>query len=131
MGGEVNIDSSPVRDNPEATVRKSQVVKRAALAPANPSPQDRRVASQAARMESKARGEISQERAKEMRGDSETGKAENTPGTAEAEKPLEPEGVGKISEKRAMEPPEIDISAAVPTRGKLDSNPGQQLDLLA
>ena len=33
VGGEVSIDTSPVPGDPEATVRKAQTVKRAALAP--------------------------------------------------------------------------------------------------
>ncbi len=47
VGGEVQIDTS-AEANPEATMRKMQVIRSAALAPANPSPQDRRVAAQAA-----------------------------------------------------------------------------------
>lgn len=60
-GGEVQIDTSPVPDNPEATVRKMQIVRRAALAPAEPSPQDRSVAATAASGESQARQEMVQE----------------------------------------------------------------------
>ena len=48
VGGEVSVDSSPVQGNPEATIRKMELVKRAALAPSNPSSQDRRVAAEAA-----------------------------------------------------------------------------------
>lgn len=47
-GGEVSIDPSPVPDNPQATIQKLQQVQRAALAPADPSPQDRTVAAAAA-----------------------------------------------------------------------------------
>ncbi|MCH8166584.1 MAG: hypothetical protein IID49_02015 [Proteobacteria bacterium] len=46
-GGAVAIDTAPVRDNPEATIAKMQVVKDAALAPASPSMADRRIAAQA------------------------------------------------------------------------------------
>ena len=62
VGGEVNIDASAVQGDPQATVRKAEVVRRAALAPAQPSPQDRRVAAQASAMESRARQEIARER---------------------------------------------------------------------
>ncbi len=48
VGGEVSIDTSPVPGDPEATARKAQTVKRAALAPRDPSAQDRQVAAQAA-----------------------------------------------------------------------------------
>ncbi|MDD9903810.1 MAG: putative metalloprotease CJM1_0395 family protein [Rhodospirillaceae bacterium] len=47
VGGEVSIDTSPVPGNPEATIRKMEQVKRAALAPTQPSSQDRRVAADA------------------------------------------------------------------------------------
>ncbi len=56
VGGHVNIDVSPER-SPEATLRKMQQIQRASLAPADPSPQDRRVASQAAQEANKARAE--------------------------------------------------------------------------
>lgn len=58
VGGEVSIDTSPVDGKPQATMMKMQQVQRAALAPADPSPQDRRVAAQAAAVEAKARGEL-------------------------------------------------------------------------
>lgn len=48
IGGEVSIDSSPVKDNPRATQIKAQQIQAAALAPADPSSQDRKVAAQAA-----------------------------------------------------------------------------------
>jgi hypothetical protein len=47
VGGEVQIDASAVSGNPDATIRKMDIVIRAALAPAEPSPQDRQVAQQA------------------------------------------------------------------------------------
>ena len=58
VSGEVTIDTSPVRGNPEATIKKAKVVRRAALAPTDPSPQDRRVATQASAMEREARVEL-------------------------------------------------------------------------
>ena len=45
IGGEVSIDVAPVPDDPEATIAKMEVVKQAALAPAEPSAADRRVAA--------------------------------------------------------------------------------------
>lgn len=60
IGGEVTIDSS-AGSTPEETLRKAEMIRRAALAPADPSPQDHRVASQAAMMAAEARGEISAE----------------------------------------------------------------------
>lgn len=48
IGGEVAISVSPEKD-PEATVRKMERVRAAALAPADPSSQDRAVANEASR----------------------------------------------------------------------------------
>lgn len=55
VGGEVSIDTSPVKGDPEATIVKMETVKRAALAPADPSGQDRSVAAEASQEEAKAR----------------------------------------------------------------------------
>jgi len=57
VGGEVSIDTSPVPNDPDATILKMQQVRRAALAPAEPSAQDRRVASEASQSEMRARSE--------------------------------------------------------------------------
>ena len=56
VGGEVKIDVSPER-TPEATIRKMQQIRRAALAPAQPSSTDRAVAAQALQIEAQARME--------------------------------------------------------------------------
>ncbi len=47
VGGSVQIDTAPVEGDPDATISKMEIVKRAALAPAEPSGQDRAVAAQA------------------------------------------------------------------------------------
>ncbi len=65
VSGKVNIDLSPVKGDAEATIRKMQKVKRAALAPADPSPQDRQIAATASQIESKARIQKSRERSVE------------------------------------------------------------------
>lgn len=61
IGGEVGIDSSPVNGDPAATIRKAQRIRSAAMAPANPSGQDRAVAAEAARMAAQAQQELSQQ----------------------------------------------------------------------
>jgi SprA family protein len=61
VGGEVDIDVSPVAGDPEATIRKAQVIRAAALAPSNPSPQDHQVAAAATKMEAEARQKLSQQ----------------------------------------------------------------------
>lgn len=45
--GEVSVDTSSIADNPQATIEKMQTVIQAALAPADPSSQDRQVAAKA------------------------------------------------------------------------------------
>ena len=59
-GGDVSIDTSPVANDPEATIRKAETIRRAALAPAAPSSQDYKVAAQASQMANKARMELLQ-----------------------------------------------------------------------
>ncbi|WP_439887286.1 putative metalloprotease CJM1_0395 family protein [Pseudomonas sp. MBLB4123] len=56
--GEVAIDLAVVANDPAATVRKMEVVVRAALAPAEPSAQDLRVAAQAQAQMVQARAEL-------------------------------------------------------------------------
>lgn len=65
IGGEVKIDTSPVAGDPQATVAKMQQVRAAALAPAEPSGQDRKVAASASQAITKALAEQAQLKAKE------------------------------------------------------------------
>ncbi|MDJ0781076.1 MAG: putative metalloprotease CJM1_0395 family protein [Desulfosarcinaceae bacterium] len=62
VGGEVKIDTAPAR-TPEQTIRKAQQIRRAALAPAQPSATDRAVAAAAAQMEAQAKAEKTREAA--------------------------------------------------------------------
>ena len=81
VGGEVSIDTSAVSGDPEATIRKMQVVRRAALAPAEPSGQDRAVAASASQKESKARQEQVREKKEAHKSDNQnqTPIPENSP----------------------------------------------------
>ena len=65
-GGDVQIDTSPVPGDPEATIAKGEQVIRAALAPVDPSPQDLRVAADAKMMVNQARVEAQLERYREQ-----------------------------------------------------------------
>ena len=56
--GHVNIDSSKIAGDPEATLQKALQLKRAALAPAQPSQQDRRVAANAQQLAIEARADL-------------------------------------------------------------------------
>lgn len=58
VAGEVPIDTAPVPDDPQATIDKMEVVIRAALAPAEPSAQDLRVAAGARQTIASARAEL-------------------------------------------------------------------------
>lgn len=64
-GGHVSIDLSPVPGDPAATMQKMEVVKRAALAPAEPSAQDRSVAQKAERLRLEAQRELRAQEAAE------------------------------------------------------------------
>jgi len=66
VGGEVQIDTSPVANNPEATISKMAVIVRAALAPAEPSSQDQQVAQQAQQTKLQAQAELNAQRQKEL-----------------------------------------------------------------
>lgn len=78
VGGSVNIDTAPVEGDPEATIAKAQVVIKAALAPAEPSGQDQKVASAARQMMSEARKELTSQKNAEMNTETES---ENTDGS--------------------------------------------------
>jgi len=58
VSGEVSINTSKVANDPQATLIKAQQIRRAALAPAQPSAQDRSVAATADRLATQARQEI-------------------------------------------------------------------------
>lgn len=85
--GEVQIDSSPEKGNPEATIRKMDIVIRAALAPADPSSQDLAVARQAQAERTKAQAELSKKREAELQ---QTKGEDEGPGEAQAKGSLAP-----------------------------------------
>jgi hypothetical protein len=58
VGGEVSIDVGIIQGNPTATLEKMQLIQRAALAPAEPSSQDRKIAAIAIQQANQARAEI-------------------------------------------------------------------------
>ncbi len=63
--GEVSIDTSEIPGDPQSTLVKAQVILRAALAPVNPSVQDRQVAAVATSMIQQARSATVQQSAAE------------------------------------------------------------------
>lgn len=62
VSGEVKIDLSEVPNDPQATIEKMRVVRRAALAPKEPSSQDRQVAAKAQQIEARAQRELREQR---------------------------------------------------------------------
>jgi len=72
VGGEVGIDTSAIPGDPRATLQKMQRVKSAAMAPASPSGQDRKVASQASAMAAKASSELTMLMTKEQSASNES-----------------------------------------------------------
>ena len=62
VGGHVNIDVGEVPGDPAKTIEKMRVVRAAAMAPAEPSGQDRRVAAEAAKKEAAAHAELAEQK---------------------------------------------------------------------
>ncbi|RRV27888.1 hypothetical protein EGJ86_08900 [Pseudomonas sp. o96-267] len=78
VSGEVSIDTAPIPNDPEATLRKMEIVLRAALAPIEPSPQDLRVAALAQAQAAQARVELAELRRDEASGTDAEGKPDDT-----------------------------------------------------
>ncbi|WP_298448319.1 putative metalloprotease CJM1_0395 family protein [uncultured Marinobacter sp.] len=99
VGGEVSIDMSPVNGDPQATIEKMRVVRSAAMAPAEPSGQDRAVAAQAMQVMLQAQSELALE---QKSSDSNADK----PATAASESDEAPSGAeqGERSQSSADQP---------------------------
>jgi len=89
IGGEVQIDTAKER-TPEATIRKMQIVIRAATAPAEPSSQDLKVAQQARSQLAEAQAELRAQQAEELSGGDEDQGASGTETASVANEPPEP-----------------------------------------
>jgi hypothetical protein len=70
VAGEVSIDVSPAQ-TPEQTIDKARRIQAAALAPADPSAQDKAVAAAAAQMQLQAQAELSRKKNEESQADGE------------------------------------------------------------
>jgi hypothetical protein len=91
VSGEVSIDISEAT-TPEKTIRKAQQVKAAALAPAEPSPQDLQVATEATQMALEARNEIASKKAQEA----QDAYHQAMPGNIQSEKNQKNSVIGEI-----------------------------------
>jgi len=87
VAGEVPIDISKIPDNPQATLIKAEQVRRAALAPAEPSPQDRQVAAQATQIKLQAQVELAEQQREES--SSEVDEDKKVEGSKENERAIE------------------------------------------
>lgn len=102
VGGEVSISTGAIPGDPEATIAKAQQIRRAANAPAEPSPQDRQVAAEASRLEAEARTELRVQEALENQQQAEQAENEQVL-KAEAEKEARDETVRKQEERREQQ----------------------------
>ena len=100
IGGSVAIDTSKVPNDPAATIQKAQAVKRAALAPAQPSSEDHRIAAKASRMEAEARAELQEQVQQQAETASEQMRQKGMPDIAMAAQTYSQ--CGKASDSSAM-----------------------------
>ncbi len=91
VGGEVRIDTSPGRDA-EETIVKAERIRAAALAPADPSPQDRTVAAEASQMASEARVELARTQVENQTGTQGSAATDNSTSTTTAAEETNEEG---------------------------------------
>ena len=121
VGGHVNIDVSAEK-TPEATITKMQQVKRAALAPAEPSGADRAVAAEAAQKEQAARSELLEDRQTEA----ETRRTESVQKSTSSES----SGAATGAEGAEEAPPAEALAASAPEVPKADTpQPREQMNL--
>ncbi len=116
IGGHVNIDVAAIPGDPQATIAKAKQVRRAALAPVDPSSKDRQVAARAAATIAKAQAEL--------RSDPEAAEpsegSPDQPDQAREAKPLD----------QTERPPQPKASGYVRQTSKVEDS-GQYLDLSA
>ncbi len=109
VGGEVAIDTSPVSGDPEATLRKAQIIRAAASAPAEPSPQDRRVAAQAASREAAAQAELAAKNTSDVQQQVGTSEEEMRARKLEAREQAEQEDALRKEIRRELDKQQADL----------------------
>jgi hypothetical protein len=96
VAGSVSVDLSSVAGNPQATLVKAQTIRRAALAPADPSVADRAVAAQASAMAADAAVAIRELSALEAAGEQAEARAgQSRPGAEASSGSTEGDSVGE------------------------------------
>lgn len=113
IAGEVSIDTGPVPNDPEATLRKMEVVIRAALAPAEPSAQDRQIAAQAAVQMAEARAQLAQLQRDEAQAAIEARAAQRKESAAEdeEEQAASTDDAGANPQQKLSATPNLDLYA--------------------
>ena len=119
VGGEVQIDAAPIPGKPEATIRKLDIVIRAALAPSEPSSQDLQVAATARENKIKAQAEVRAQKQEGLQSDEP-----ESPGSSDPpSKSTNSDGLLSLlkAQESAQEEPSA-ISSAAQTTGALQTN---------
>ncbi len=127
VGGEVGIDTSPVQGDPEATLRAAALIQRAALAPAEPSAQDRQVAAAANAMANEARAELGQQRIAEAQAAEGTAKSDPAKQGGESDEPTEITGDTRDEQVKSRQAKLEGIVGAV-VKGGGDDQRGGKMD---
>lgn len=126
IGGEVKLDVARVPNDPEATLNKAEQIRSAALAPADPSSQDLRVAANANQLAARARIDIAVQRREEAAADIEQDEVQPSEETDQANSSqIQPDSprtatepaveVAPVASLATNEPPSAAISAFMAT----------------
>lgn len=146
IGGEVKIDTAPIEGDPQATIDKLQQVQAAALAPAEPSDQDRKVAQAAAAALREAQAELAAQSRAERTGEAAEGEpvegaeplgaappADVSPASendGEASGQDKPFGFDPVSAQRSGEPPRDDDRDSADARSDEVRENGRELNTI-
>lgn len=103
VGGEVSISLPAGGDDPVATLAAAEQVRRAALAPANPSSQDRSVAAAAGQLAVESRAGISELQAQEQAASSEQAEADRVEAQQQQDNKQQQQLEGRAREERLAE----------------------------
>ena len=123
VAGEVSIDTSPGR-TPEETIARAERIQAAALAPADPSPQDRSVAAQAAQMAAQARQELAAAEQEKGGAPAEAGVADADPAAQQSQAVAAQKNQGIAAYQRQA----VDAGAV---GAQPSASPGMPIDLYA
>jgi len=129
IGGEVQVDMSPVQGDPEATLHKAEQLEQAALAPMEPSAADRNVAMAAEKMAQQARHDIAKERSEEMAARSNKETIGVDAGNSPEAEPMRMAAQPDPAQDQATESAGAPNSASTPSPPETNSDVQPALDL--